>query len=216
MNLLCITDIHNRMEPFRHILKDAGPVDMVLLGGDLTNFGTPEDAEKLVHLAQSLNSPVLAVVGNCDSAPIDRRLIQLGVSVAGRGMIINGVGIHGISAAPPWHRGMYQFTEEELALHLQTGYSQIQNARWHVVLAHAPPIGCKLDRTHFFQHAGSSALREFVERTQPALVVCGHIHESRGLETIGATTVVNCGAAASGYYAIAELSDHVQVNLRRC
>ncbi len=141
MNLLCITDIHNRIEPFQHILKDAGPVDMVLLGGDLTNFGTPEDVEKLVHLAQSINSPVLAVVGNCDSAPIDRRLMELGVSVAGRGMIINGVGIHGISAAPPWHRGMYEFTEEELALHLQAGYSQIQNARWHVVLAHAPPIG---------------------------------------------------------------------------
>jgi len=215
MKFLCITDIHNRIEPFQHILKDAGPIDLVLLGGDLTNFGTPADVEKIVHVAQSANFPVLAVAGNCDSAPIDRRLMELGVSVAGRGMIIDGVGIHGLSAAPPWHRGMYGFTEEELGQHLQAGYSQVQNAQRHVVLAHVPPRGIKLDRTHFFQHVGSSALREFVEKTQPALVVCGHVHESRGVEILGSTTVVNCGPAKSGYYAIAELSDRVRVDLEK-
>jgi Icc-related predicted phosphoesterase len=142
--------------------------------------------------------------------------MELGVSVAGRGMIIDGVGIHGLSAAPPWHRDMYGFTEEELAQHLQAGYSQLQNAQRHVVLAHVPPRGIKLDRTHFFQHVGSSALWEFVEKTLPALVVCGHVHESRGVEMLGSTTVVNCGPAKSGYYAIAELSDEVSVDLRHC
>jgi Icc-related predicted phosphoesterase len=218
MNLLCLTDIHNRLQPFGRILEDAGSADLVLLGGDLTNFGEPEDAEHLVHLAQSKNSPVVAVAGNCDSAAIDRRLVELGVSVAASGMIIGGVGIHGISAAPPWLPHMYHFTEDRLAADLKAGHSQIQNARRHVVLSHVPPMGCKLDRTHFFQHAGSSALREFIEAKQPALVVCGHIHEARGVEAIGAATIVNCGAAAAGYYAMAELDDHgrVKVDLRRC
>jgi uncharacterized protein len=216
MKLLCITDIHNHIDPFRHILQDAGPVDLVLLGGDLTNFGTTTDVENIVQIAQSANFPVLAVAGNCDSAPIDQRLSDLGVSVAGRGTIINDVGIQGLSAAPPWHKGMYGFPEEDLARHLQDGYRQIQNARWHVVLSHVPPRGLKLDRTHFFQHVGSSALREFVEKTQPALVVCGHIHESRGVELVGRTTVVNCGPAASGYYALAELSEQVHVDMCRC
>jgi len=216
MKLLCISDIHNHIEPFQQILKDAGPVDLVLLGGDLTNFGTPADVENIVHIAQSTNSPVFAVAGNCDSAEIDRKLAELGVSVAGRGTIIGGIGIHGLSAAPPWKKRMYGFIEEELARHLQAGYEQIQNVRWHVVLAHAPPQGFKLDRTHFFQHVGSSALREFVEKTQPSLVVCGHLHESRGVEMLGRTTVVNCGPAASGYYALARLTDQVSVDLRRC
>lgn len=216
MKLLCITDIHNRIEPFQHILFNVGRVDMVLLGGDLTNFGTPMDVEKIVRLAQSTNYPVLAVAGNCDSAHIDKRLIELSVSVTGKGMIIKDVGIHGISAAPPWHRKMYGLTEDELALSLQAGYSQVQNARWHVVLAHTPPRGIKLDRTHYFQHIGSSALREFIDKTQPALVVCGHVHESRGVDMIGRTTVVNCGPAAAGYYAVAELGEQVNVDLRRC
>jgi uncharacterized protein len=218
MKILCITDIHNHIEPFQRILNEARPIDMLLLGGDLTNFGTPGDVEKIVHIAQLSNSPVFAVAGNCDSAPVDQRLMELGVSVAGRGMIIKDVGIHGLSAAPPWHKGMYGFTEVELAQHLQAGYDEIknQNAQWHVVLTHVPPQGIKLDRTHFFQHVGSSALREFVDKTQPALVVCGHVHESRGVDTIGRTTVVNCGPAGSGYYAIAELDDEVHVELYRC
>jgi uncharacterized protein len=218
MKLLCITDIHNRLDSFQRIVNEARPIDLVLLGGDLTNFGTPADVEKVVHIAQSSNFPVLAVAGNCDSALVDQRLTDLGVSVAGRGMIIKDVGIHGLSAAPPWHKGMYGFTEQELAQHLQAGYAQIknENARWHVVVAHVPPQGIKLDRTHFFQHVGSSALREFVDMTQPALVVCGHVHESRGVDMIGRTTVVNCGPAGSGFYAIAELSDQVHVELCRC
>jgi Icc-related predicted phosphoesterase len=216
MKFLCITDIHNRLEPLQHILNHAGPIDGVLLGGDLTNFGTPADVEKIVQIAQSLKFPVLAVAGNCDSAAIDQRLVELGVSIAGRGMIINDIGIHGLSAAPPWHRGMYGFTEEELARHLQAGYSQVKNARRHVVLTHVPPRDMKLDRTHFFQHVGSTALREFVEQTRPALVVCGHLHESRGVDMLGPTVVVNCGPAASGYYAIAEIDDQVRVDLCRC
>ena len=131
-------------------------------------------------------------------------------------MTINGVGVHGISAIPPWQKHMYGFTEDELARHLEVGYIQVKDAQRHVVLAHVPPRGLKLDRTHFFQHAGSLALREFVEKTQPALVVCGHIHESRGVEQLGRTTVVNCGPGGSGYYAIANLINDVQVDLLRC
>ena len=214
--LLCVTDIHNRLEPFRRILESAGSIDMVLLGGDLTNFGTPADVERVVQIAQSANLPVLAVAGNCDSAQVDQRMAELGVSVARRGVIIDDMGIQGLSAAPPWHRGMYEFTEEEMAEHLRVGYEQIRNAQWHIVLSHVPPHGIKLDRTHFFQHVGSTALREFVEQTRPALVVCGHIHESRGVDMIGSTTVVNCGPAGSGYYAIAEIDEQVRIDLRRC
>jgi Icc-related predicted phosphoesterase len=215
MKFLCLSDIHNRLEPFQHILIHAGLTDAVLLGGDLTNFGTPEDVEKIVQIAQSSKLPVLAVAGNCDSAAIDQRLLELGVSVAGKGVMIDDVGIHGLSAAPPWRKGMYDFTEEELARRLQAGYDQIQNARRHIVLTHVPPHDIKLDRTHFFQHVGSAALREFVEQTRPTLVVCGHLHESRGVDTLGPTVVVNCGPAASGYYAIVEISDQVHVDLKK-
>jgi Icc-related predicted phosphoesterase len=218
MKFLCITDLHDSRAALERILADAaaaGPVDLVLLGGDITQFGPPEDAERLVRQAQAAGAPVLAVAGNCDSPAIDRRLVELGISLHGRGLVRGDVGIHGLSAIPPWQRNMHQFTEEELADALRAGYAQVAGAAHHVVLAHVPPHGGKLDRTHFFQHVGSKALRAFIEETHPELVVCGHIHEGRGIEHLGRTTVVNCGAAFGGYYALAEVGEAVTVELRR-
>jgi hypothetical protein len=242
MRLVCITDLHGRLSALERILADAGPADAVLLGGDLTTFGSPSDAERIVAAAQRHAATVLAVAGNCDSAAIDERLGKMGVGLHGRGIVCGvpkkgtvplrtqvsdaantfdrgtvpffGLGIHGLSAIAPWKRGMYQLTEEELAAALQTGYAAIQGARQHVLLAHVPPHGLRADRTFFWKHAGSTAVREFVERTQPALVLCGHIHEGRGIESLGHTTVANCGYAGHGDYAVAELDgDTLEVTL---
>ena len=215
MRLLCITDMHDNGAALRRILAEARAADIILLGGDITNFGSPADAQRLLREAQAGGTPVLAVGGNCDSAQIDRRLEELGVLLHGRGVIQQGVGIQGLSGIPPWRPKMYQFTEEELAQALQAGYAQLAGAEHHAILAHVPPHGGQLDRTYFFQHVGSRALRQFIDRTQPELVICGHVHEARGIEQLGRTTVVNCGAAASGYYALAKVGDEVKVELRR-
>ncbi len=215
MRLLCITDLHDRPAALGQILGSAGKVDAVLLGGDLTSFGAPADARRLVEQARAAAAPVLAVAGNCDSADIEQELIDLGVSLHARGVIMAGMGIHGLSGIPPWRQGMYQMTEEELAAALQAGYAQVATAARHVVLAHAPPRNGRLDRTFLLRHVGSQALRQFIEQPHPALVVCGHSPEARGVEEIGPTTVVNCGPAASGCYAVADVTDGVTVDLRK-
>jgi Icc-related predicted phosphoesterase len=207
MRLLCITDLHESQVALERILADTGPADLILLGGDLTNFGTPADAEAMIQQAEATGTKVLAVAGNCDSAEIDQRLVELEVSLAGRGVIYAGAGLHGLSAMPPWQGNMYETTEAELARALQTGYAQIAGAGHHVVLSHPPPHGGNLDCTSSSRHVGSRALRSFIDQVQPELVVCGHIHEARGLERLGRTTVVNCGPAAAGYYALAELAE---------
>jgi uncharacterized protein len=216
MRLICITDLHGDPRALQRILADAGPADALLLGGDLTTFGTPDEAESLVRLAQDHAPLVAAVAGNCDSAAIDRRLGELGVGLHGRGILVGDVGIHGLSAIPPWKRNMYSLTEEQLAAALESGYTGIRSAAQHVLLAHVPPRGMKVDRTHFWTHAGSTAVREFVDRAEPQLAVCGHIHEGRGIEAAGRTTVVNCGLGGHGEYSVAEIDDErVQVNLRK-
>ncbi len=221
MKLLCITDLHGGSAGLGRILADAGPVDLVLLGGDLTNFGSPDDAQAIVRQAQAPGAKVLAVAGNCDSAQIDRRLVELDVSLAGRGLIYRGIALHALSAMPPWRGDMYQFTEEELAEALRAGHADAAGSGHdasggrHVILSHAPPRNDKLDRTSFFKHVGSTALRTFIDEEQPLLVVCGHIHEGRGIAKLGRTTAVNCGPAAAGYYATAEVADEVKVELRR-
>jgi Icc-related predicted phosphoesterase len=60
-----------------------------------------------------------------------------------------------------------------------------------VLVVHEPPQGI-LDRAWNGAHIGYRAVREYVERHRPRVVVCGHVHESPGIERVGSTTVVNC------------------------
>ncbi len=63
---------------------------------------------------------------------------------------------------------------------------------------HSPPRDTACDRMHRGTHVGSRAIRAFVERARPPLVLSGHIHESPRVsgawrDDLGATTVVNPG-----------------------
>ena len=214
MRILSITDLHGDRRSLGRILEHAGPVDLILFGGDITHFGSPEEAENLVDTARQSGTSVLAVAGNCDSAAIDDRLAQLDVGIHGRGRIFRGVGLQGLSGMPPWRGTMYQFTEEQLAASLEAGWAELNGCGPHVVVSHAPPRGI-VDRTSTGKQAGSTALRTFIEEKEPALVLCGHIHESRGIKALGQTTVANCGVAAQRYYAMAEVDEKVNVELYR-
>ncbi|MBN1589164.1 MAG: metallophosphoesterase family protein [Pirellulales bacterium] len=214
MKLLAATDIHGATDTFARILA-AAPADVILLGGDLTHFGSPDDAQAVVRLAQATGAKVLAVAGNCDSALIDARLDELDVGLLGRGVLHGNVGFVGLSAMPPWLPRMYHFSEAELGEFLDAGHGQVSQAERLVVLSHAPPRGT-LDRVFLARHVGSTALGEFVDRIQPPLVVCGHIHEARGVAERGRTTVVNCGAAAKGFFAVIELAEGRNSQVELC
>lgn len=215
MRLLCITDIHSDRQQFERILLREPEPDLLLIGGDFTNFGPPQEAEALLDLALLHCPAVLAVAGNCDSAAIDDMLVRRGVSLHRRGTIVNGVGFFGLSAMPPWRGNMYEFTEAELDGFLAEGHAQVQAAPRCIMLTHPPPRATKADRNVAGQHVGSTAVRAWMDRHQPALLVCGHIHEARSLDEINGTTIVNCGPARNGYYAVAEVGDQVRVELKQ-
>ena len=68
-----------------------------------------------------------------------------------------------------------------------------------LLLTHSPPKGLA-DRTATGASVGSAAIRAAIERLQPKLVLCGHIHESWGQEgRIGDTLVVNLGPTVHWY-----------------
>jgi len=67
-----------------------------------------------------------------------------------------------------------------------------------VFVLHSPPLDTACDVTSGRIHVGSRAMRAFIERHQPPLVLSGHIHESprvtsRYRDSIGHTVVVNPG-----------------------
>jgi Icc-related predicted phosphoesterase len=67
-----------------------------------------------------------------------------------------------------------------------------------VFVLHSPPRGTSCDVIASGTHVGSRAIRAFIERHQPPLVLSGHIHESPRVSSawrdrIGRTVVVNPG-----------------------
>jgi len=201
MVILAISDLHGNRRALDRILEQSGPCDMILLAGDLTHFGSGRDVDPLIERCREKSPIVYAVAGNCDTKEVALRLDELGVNLAARGTVVNGVGVHGLPGIPHWRPGMYQFSEDQLRDMLEQGWTQLESASCRITLAHAPPRNCAVDRVSWGCHVGSVALREFIQRNQPAVVICGHIHEGRGLASEGSTQIVNCGHGSSGFYA---------------
>ena len=214
MRIAYVVDVHDRFDAVPDVLSRTGPVDVLVVGGDITTFGTPDDAERAIASWRPLAPGLMAVAGNCDSPEIDARLVDLGVSLDARGVVLDGVGLFGASAAPhsPLHTP-YEVPDEELGRRAEAGLADLDGARVRIFCPHSPPYDTACDRLRDGRHVGSRALRDFVDREQPDLLLCGHIHEARGLDDVGRTRVVNPGPVASGHYALVEAGDDVSVEL---
>jgi Icc-related predicted phosphoesterase len=209
-----VVDVHDRFAAVGDALARMGPVDVLVVGGDITTFGSPDDAEHAIGEWRPLALRLLAVAGNCDSPEIDARLVELGVSLDARGVVVDGVGLFGASAAAhsPLHTP-YEVPDEELGRRAEAGLADVDGARVRIFCPHSPPYDTACDRLRLGKHVGSPALRGFVDREQPDVLLCGHIHEARGVDQLGKTQVVNPGPVASGHYALVEIGDDVSVQL---
>ena len=176
MKLLCITDIHGNRQKFEAILDHEPQPDVLVIGGDFTDFGPPKEAENLLDLALLHCPNILAVAGNCDSAAIDEMLDNRDVSVHSKGKVIDEIGFFGISAMPIWRGSMYEFTEKQLDGFLSEGYQEVKESSRFIIVSHPPPHGTEVDKSGGL-NIGSKSVRQWVEKIQPVLVVCGHIHQ---------------------------------------
>jgi Icc-related predicted phosphoesterase len=214
MRIAYVVDVHDRFDSVPQALEQIGDVDVLLVGGDLTNAGTPADAERAIGLWKPLVPRVLAVAGNMDSPAIDERLAELGVAIDGRGELIEDVGIGGISAAPRSHMHTpYELDDDEIERRADTALAAIRGARVRIFCPHAPPYDTECDRLRSGEHVGSPVLRRLIEREQPDVVFCGHIHEARGVDFVGETRIVNPGPVSAGHYALLEVGESLSLAL---
>jgi uncharacterized protein len=149
-----------------------------------------------------------------DSPAIDERLVELGVSIDGRGVVVGDVGIFGVSAAPisPL-RTPYELPDDELEERIERGFDAVRDCPMTLFCPHAPPAGTNCDRLAGGAHVGSPVIREFVERAEPDILLCGHIHESRGVDRIGRSRIVNPGPVRDGHYAVVSVGSELSVEL---
>ena len=215
MRILAFTDVHGSYDKVVEILSKETSFDAVIVGGDLTTHGTVSEATNAIRRFQHFGKPLFVVAGNMDLPSFDPLYDSLGVNINATGAVLGEAGFFGIAGSPftPM-RTPYEISEEEIRRRADAGWRDIQALRWKVFVPHAPPHDTKLDKILLGKHVGSNAVRTLVEEKQPDVLVCGHIHESRGLDTLGKTRMVNCGAAGHGYYACIELGEAITIELR--
>ncbi len=197
MRLFLASDIHGSAGKLKSALERES-FDLIILAGDLSN-GSIRDVRRILRGAKSFG-PVLFVPGNMDPPPLlEVEEVEGCPNLHGRvryfELKFGGLGGGNISPfSTPIELG-----EEEIG-DILSKLGQVD-----VLVSHMPPYDTKLDVIRSGAHVGSKALREYIERVQPLLCVCGHIHESPGIDHIGRTVLVNAGPMMHGRYAVIEV-----------
>ena len=214
MRIIAFADVHGSYDRLEEILATESSFDAVIIGGDLTTHGTTDEACSAIRRFQKFGKPVFAVAGNMDLPAFDSAYETLNVNINAKGIVAGDMGFFGVAGSPftPMNTP-YEISEAEITRRASMGWRDINTARWKIFVPHAPPRGTALDKILIGKHVGSLAIREFVELRQPDVLVCGHIHESRGLDVLGKTQMVNCGTVARGHYAVIEITEAVSIRL---
>ena len=201
MLIYAVADLHGKDRRFAKIERQLAAYnpDVLVIAGDLTNYVNPTPV--LTRL-NALPVPVLAVRGNTDLKRVEGLLssypnlhpLHLTAFTVQK---VSVVGLSGTIPVP--FRSRIQFREKDL-FQQAAGLVTAQT----VLVAHPPPYGF-LDEVAGKIHAGSRRLYHLVVARQPAVLVCGHIHERPGITSIGDTVVVNCNLTRGASGALIEI-----------
>ncbi|HTR63042.1 MAG TPA: metallophosphoesterase [Candidatus Binataceae bacterium] len=206
MKIVSFGDVHmatRNLERMHEVMRDC---DLVILSGDLTNFGGIDDTKKVLTDVRRACPNVLALTGNLDRREVMPFLDTEGIALHAKGRVVDGIGIFGCGGSniTPF-KTPTEFTEDEIYAALRAGYEQVRDVRPLLMICHTPPFETKCDRILSGKAVGSTAARRFIEEVQPDICISGHIHESAAEDAIGKTRVFNAGPFKGGGYIVARI-----------
>ena len=192
-----------------------GEADLVLLAGDLTTFGEPDQARVLADVVRDVDLPVIAVLGNHDlhadrAGEIVASLEDAGVTMLERswttctvgGARVGVVGTKGfVGGFPGSHlpdfgepllRRVYAETTADVQA-LDRGLRETSDCDFTIVLLHYSPTLMTLEgeRPEIAFFLGSDRLAHPIAEHGPDLVLHGHAHAGRFEGSIGSVPVFN-------------------------
>lgn len=189
MNILAFSDLHLSARHAADLVAASDSADLVIGAGDFCNHR--EGLAQAMAMLEGITAPMIVVPGNAESDAELRRAAGKDMTVLhGRETQANGLHIFGLGygvPVTPFGDWSCDLTEPEA----ETLLNACERA--DILITHSPPKGVA-DVTSQGVSVGSAAIRAAIERLQPKLALCGHIHDSWGAEgVIGATRVVNLG-----------------------
>jgi Icc-related predicted phosphoesterase len=195
-DLHCTKTSQGAFQPlFARIAETA---DLLLLAGDLTDYGLPDEARVLARELASLRIPAAAVLGNHDvesdkQDEIRQIITDAGVTVLdGDACELRGIGIAGVKgfgggfgqrALGPWGEAIIkQFVHEAVneALKLEAALARLRTPQLVALMHYAPVVGTvEGEPLEIYPFVGSSRLEEPLGRYPVSLVIHGHAHRGQ-------------------------------------
>jgi uncharacterized protein len=189
VKVLFFSDIHSDARALEKLM--AIEADYYFCAGDLANWGRQLDA--MGEILKQRGERVYVIPGNHESAAqITDLCAKFGLNdFHDKHVELGGFHVTGLGYSNPTPFDTPgEYSEEELATRLHA----FDGLKPMIAVCHAPPHGTMLDRITNLKHAGSRAVRAFLQREQPRYFFCGHIHEAAGAqEKLGETSAMNVG-----------------------
>jgi Icc-related predicted phosphoesterase len=201
VRIVSIADIHFRAtgeSPKPLLARAADVADVLVLCGDLTDYGLPEEAARLARASTALRIPIVAVLGNHDyqsgrEGEVRQILLGAGVHVLdGDTCEVCGVGFGGVKGfcggfgrhtLEPWGEPiMKQFVQETVdeMVKLGSALARLHTAHRIAVLHYAPIQGTvEGEPVEIYPFLGSSRLEEPLNRYGVTAVYHGHAHHGQ-------------------------------------
>src|SRR5438309_6369721 len=199
MRIAATADLHfapaNQVVLRDQLSRARDEADVLVLAGDLTNYGQPAEMEPLLNALVRLRVPTIAVLGNHDyecgkEQELMRMMTSEGIKVLdGSAYERDGVGFAGTKGfVGGFGRGVLTaFGEPEIktfvrasideALKLERGMSQLRTPK-RVVVLHYAPIAATVngEAPEIYPYMGTSRLAEVVDRHGADMIFHGHAH----------------------------------------
>ncbi len=200
VRLAAVADLHCTVaskDKFRPLFAQmAADADVILLGGDLPDYGLPDEARVLAQELQDLRGrSIIAVLGNHDfhsakEGEVRSILADAGVRILdGDSMELRNIGFAGVKGfmggfdnrmlqawGEPGIKLIVHETMEE-SLKLETALARLKT-RHRIVLLHYAPIRATVigEPPEIYPFLGSSRLEEAIHRHRVSAVFHGHAH----------------------------------------
>ena len=169
MKILAFSDIHGDINYLREIYRKSQKEnpDILICAGDLLNFWKFDI--KIKELLEKFNKTILLIHGNHEEPNLIDKLCNKNIINIHRN-------IFGFSNFKFFGYGGGGFNQEDknLEKHIEKIKTKLDN--W-VFITHAPPFNTELDLIYDY-HVGSKSIREIIEKFNPLLNICGHLHEN--------------------------------------
>jgi len=202
MRIAATADLHFSPQSYAK-LKDQfervrDEADVLVLAGDLTNYGRPNEMEPLLNVLLRLRIPTIAVLGNHDyesskEEVLFQMMVEAGIKVLdGTAYERDGVGFAGTKGFVGGfgremltgfgEREIKQFVQASIdeALKLERAMAQLRTNKRMVVLHYSPVVDTvEGEAREIYPFMGTSRLGEVVDRHGANLVVHGHAHHGK-------------------------------------